>query len=927
MTIMSDDTTNKQRSARKTKGKEKPASELKRKMKQTNILEVSQMEHGDFPIVGIGASAGGLSAFEEFFSGMPADADPGMAFVLVQHLAPDHKSILTELIRRYTRMQVYEVEDGMVVHPNCAYIIPPNHDMALINGKLQLLEPSAPRGQRLPIDFFFKSLAQDQHERAIGIVLSGTGSDGSIGVRAIKGEGGIVMAQTPSTTEFDGMPRNAITTGVVDYTLTPREMPAKLIAYTNSLHTGLAKQNVVTSPVNEIALNKIFILLRSQTSHDFSNYKPSTIHRRIERRMAVHQIDTMDKYVNYLQQTPVEVDALFKDMLIGVTSFFRDPEAFRILEEQVIPKLFAGKPDGGMVRVWLPGCSTGEEAYSLAILLAEYKELIKKHFMIQVFATDIDSHSIAVARAGLYPLTIAAEVSPERLSRYFTVEFGNGGYRIQKNIQEMLVFSEQNLIKNPPFSKLDLISCRNLMIYLDAKLQKKLIPLFHYALNSGGYLFLGTSETVGEFNDLFSVVDRKAKLYQRKYDSQGVRQNDIRNILPTIAMLDAAPQQRYNVKQATVDKRSYQEITEQALLQHITPAAVLVNVKGDILYIHGRTGAFLEPAQGEQGISNVLKMAREGLRRELTTALHKSSNTMISSSGTRLRVSLNDTVTEVNFRIKPLKSTHSTADGDQLYLVVFEEAPLIPDSKTKTSETDIPAENGEIAALKQELQAKEEYLLTANEELETTNEELKSANEEMQSVNEELQSTNEELETSKEELQSVNEELTTVNSELQTKLYDPSQAYNDMNNLLAGTNIATVFVDQKLRILRFTPSASQIINLIMSDMGRSVGHIVSNLVGYNTLIEDTQHVLETRIPKEIEVRTTDGMWFTLRIQPYRTLENVIEGAVITFMDITEIVKTREALKKANDLLNKAGNKALKERAKHEQDKIKPRVLK
>jgi two-component system CheB/CheR fusion protein len=910
---MNDVKQDKPRSARLSKSIVPPPIKPVRKIKQDSKKAVANIAGFNFPIVGIGASAGGLSAFEEFFSGMPTDSDPDMAFVLVQHLAPDHKSILTELIRRYTRMQVYEVEDGIVVHPNCAYIIPPNHDMALINGKLQLLEPSAPRGQRLPIDFFFRSLAQDQHERAIGIVLSGTGSDGSLGVRAIKAEGGIIMAQTPATTEFDGMPRNAIATGLVDYVLTPAEMPAKLIAYAKSVYSRLEKKDIVPSPLNEDALNKIFILLRSQTSHDFSNYKPTTIHRRIERRMAVHQIGTMEAYVKYLQKTPTEIDALFKDMLIGVTSFFRDPEAFKILEEQVIPKLFAGKPEGGMIRVWLPGCSTGEEAYSLAILLAEHQELTQKHFMIQVFATDIDSQSIAIARAGLYPLSIASDISPERLTRYFTKEFGNGGYRIQKKIREMLVFSEQNLIKNPPFSKLDLISCRNLMIYLDAKLQKKLIPLFHYVLNTGGYLFLGTSETVGEFSDLFSIVDRKAKLYQRKQDLQGSRKNDIRSILPSIAMLDAAPQQRNNVKQSTSEKLSYHEITEQALLQHFAPAAVLVNGKGDILYIHGRTGAYLEPAQGEPGINNVLKMAREGLRRELTTALHKSSGSVITTSGSRLQVSLNDKLTEVNFYIKPLKLHPSTQDSDQLYLVVFEEAPLIPESKIPLSEAALPADNTEISALKQELKAKEEYLLTANEELETSNEELKSANEEMQSVNEELQSTNEELETSKEELQSVNEELSTVNSELQTKLFDLSQAYNDMNNLLAGTNIATVFVDQQLQILRFTPSASQIINLIMSDMGRSVGQIVSNLVGYNKLIEDTQSVLDTRIPKEVEVKTTDGKWFTLRIQPYRTLENVIEGAVITFMDITEIVKTRDALHKANNLLNKAGNKALKEK--------------
>jgi two-component system CheB/CheR fusion protein len=465
------------------------------------------------------------------------------------------------------------------------------------------------------------------------------------------------------------------------------------------------------------------------------------------------------------------------------------------------------------------------------------------------------------------------------------------------------------------------------MIYLDARLQKQLIPMFHFALNPGGFLFLGTSETIGEFHDLFGVIDRKAKLFQRNHESRGARPKDDRCMIPSIAVSSSTPQPDNGAKHGNPKRPSYREITEQALLRHISAAAALVNGKGDILYIQGRTGTYLEPAQGEQGVSNVLKMAREGLKRELTAALHKASGFMSPASGIRLQVNRNDRLIEVNFFVYPLKTHHITVDSNPLYLVVFEEAGLLPESKAQASEQTESCDDGEILALKRELQAKEEYLLTANEELETTNDELQSANEEMQSVNEELQSTNEELETSKEELQSVNEELITVNAELQTKLYDISQANNDMNNLLAGTNIATVFVDQQLRILRFTPSAAKIINLIPSDMGRSVGHIVSNLEEYDQLIEDTQAVLDTRIPKELEVMTTNGMWFTLRIQPYRTLENVIEGAVITFMDITEIVKTREALREANHLLNQAGNKALDERALQKQNKNKHRGVK
>ncbi len=563
--------------------------------------------HAGFPIVGIGASAGGLAAFEAFFSGMPANADPGMAFVLVQHLAPDHKSILSDLIRRCTRMQVFEVEDGMVVQANCIYIIPPNRDMAFLNGTLQLLEPAAPRGQRLPIDFFFRSLAQDQGQQAIGVVLSGTGSDGTQGVRAIKGEGGMVMAQDPESTEFDGMPRSAIATGLVDFELPPAEMPARLIAYARHAFGKTRAPVAVDTPRTESALKKIFVLLRAQTGHDFSQYKPSTIGRRIERRMAVHQIDALESYVRFLQQTPTEVEALFRDVLIGVTNFFRDPEAFRVLEEQIIPKLFEDRPAGSAIRVWCAGCSTGEEAYSIAILLQERMESLKQNFTVQLFATDIDSRAIATARIGLYPANIAADISPERLARFFSAESDGSAYRIHKGIRDMLVFSEQDVIKDPPFSRLDLIVCRNLLIYMNLDLQKKLIPLFHYALKPGGVLFLGTSEGVGEFIDSFTVLDRKAKLYQRKGNFHGEERGALAHILPPVTASDAGLPPRGDTRRTSFPaKLPMRELTEQALLRQIAPNSALVNEQGDILYLHGRTGMYLEPAPGDPGISNIL---------------------------------------------------------------------------------------------------------------------------------------------------------------------------------------------------------------------------------------------------------------------------------------------------------------------------------
>jgi len=700
----------------------------------STLQEVEPKASTTFPIVGIGASAGGLAAFEAFFSGMPAATEPGMAFVLVQHLAPDHKSILTDLVRRYTRMQVFEVEDGMKVERNCAYIIPPGRDMALFNGTLQLLEPSAPRGHRLPIDFFFRSLAQDQKERAICVVLSGTGSDGTLGVRAIKGEGGMVMVQKPDSTEYDGMPRNAIATGLVDYVLPPAEMSAQLINYTNHSFVNGSRQAAATEEKAENLLKKIYVLLRTEVGHDFSHYKVSTMQRRIERRMAVHQIDTLADYVKYMQQNPAETEALFQDLLIGVTSFFRDPEAFEALEQDIIPKLFSGRPDHDLIRIWVPGCSTGEEAYSLAILLAEEQEKLKKASKVQVFATDIDSRAIAHARAGIYPASIAADISAERLARYFSAEPGGDAYLIQKAIRDLLVFSEQDLIRDPPFSKLDLISCRNLLIYMDGELQKRIVPLFHYALNPGGYLFLGTSESVGEFGDLFTTLDRKQKLYQRKDDFYSGRHAV--HLLPStnaseLSLKGSAP------KLTPPAEQSLRELTEQAILHQLTPVAALVGAKGEILYLHGRSGCYLEPPPGEPGSANILKMAREGLKRELTTVLHKAvrSDKVVHSRG--LKVKTNGAYTTVDLTVRPQTQGSATTAETQLYLVVLEESqypvPAKDENRTRSGkETLSSSAKMQIIELEQELCTKDEYLQTTNEELETSNEELRAAQAELE---------------------------------------------------------------------------------------------------------------------------------------------------------------------------------------------------
>jgi two-component system CheB/CheR fusion protein len=843
-----------------------------------------------FPIVGIGASAGGLAAFEAFFSGMPNDADSGMAFVLVQHLAPDHKSILTDLVKRYTRMNVFEVEDGMTITADCTYIIPPNRDMAVLNGVLQLLEPVAPRGQRLPIDFLFRSLAQDQRERAICIVLSGTGSDGTQGLRAIKAEGGMAMAQNPESTEYSAMPRSAIATGLVDYTLPPAEMPEQLIAYTRAFRKANSPSSPAPRQKSEAALKKIFILLRSQSGHDFSQYKESTVHRRIERRMAVQQVADLDAYLRLLQETPAELDALFRDLLIGVTSFFRDTEAFETAQQQIV-RLLASKPAGAAIRVWTPGCSTGEEAYSLAILLREQMDAMKQSFKLQVFATDIDRRAIDVARAGLYPASIAADVSPERLARFFSTD--SGSYRIQKSIRDVMVFSEHDLIKDPPFSRLDLISCRNLLIYMSPELQHRLIPLFHYALNPSGVLFLGSSESVGDASDLFGVLDRKAKLYQSKEHQPGAIRPALGKFMPRA---ERAGGSRAAGKPRAEHELSVRELTERALLQR-APVGALVSEQGELLYLHGYTGKYLEPAPGEAGL-NIFKMAREGLRQHLVSGVHRAAAKKELARYTNLRVKTNGDFTAINLTVEPVAPIGGEASR---FLVTFEDVPTPPESAAVDASRGA-SKHGEletrIAELTRELQDKDEHLESAHELMQTANQELTSANEELQSTNEELQSTNEELETSKEELQSVNEELATVNAELQTKVSDLSRANNDMNNLLAGTGVGTIFVDHQLYIQRFTPTATQLINLIRTDLGRPLAHIASNLVGYDSLVSDVQEVLDTLMPKEIEVKTRADAWYLLGIRPYRTLENVVEGAVITFTEVTELRNAQAALRES-----------------------------
>ncbi len=833
-----------------------------------------------FPVVGIGASAGGLEALEQFLEHVPERS--GMAFVIVQHLDPTHKGIMPELLQRTTGMKVIQVHDRTKVQPDCVYVIPPNKDMSILHGVLHLLAPVAPRGLRLPIDFFFRSLAQDQNERSIGVILSGMGSDGTLGLCAIKEKAGVVLVQEPATAKFDGMPRSAIDAGLADIVAPLDELPGKILAYLQRAPL-IERPETALEDKTQNALEKAVILLRSRTGNDFSLYKRNTLQRRIERRMGIHQISKLSAYVRYLQENPQELDLLFKELLIGVTNFFRDTAAWEQLCQDAIPALLANRPPGHALRAWVAGCSTGEEAYSLAIALKEAEEEIKprKKFTIQIFATDLDQDAIDKARQGFFLENIAADVSEERLRRFFTKE--DRGYRVRKEIREMVIFAPQNIILDPPFTKLDILSCRNLLIYLTAEVQKKLLPMFHYSLNPDGILFLGSAETIGEHTDFFAPLQGKSRLFRRSESivrhEQIVFPSSFSNDSPS-TMREALPMPKSPV--------SLQSVADQMVLQRYAPPAVLTNDKGDICYVSGRTGKYLEPAAGKANW-NIFAMAREGLRYELGDAFQKAlrKKEIVALHG--LSVGTNGGTQHVDVTVQQL---NEPGPLHGLVMIVFTDvtAPVAAQATGRAPKP--PVRSPRIADLEQELQRIRGDARATHEEMQTSQEELRSANEELQSTNQELQSTNEELMTSKEEMQSMNEELQTVNTELQTKADEHSLANNDMKNLLDSTNIATLFLDKDLNVRRFTPQATKIIKLIPGDAGRPISDLASDL-RYPELADDARMVLRKLAAVEKPVSTRDGRWFTVRIMPYRTMDDRIDGVVITFANIT-VSKTLEA---------------------------------
>ncbi len=842
-----------------------------------------------FPIVGIGASAGGLEALEIFLRNVPAKC--GVTFVIVQHLDPTLKDMMVELLQRVSTLPVVQITDRLQLEVNHVYVIPPNKTLSLLHGFLHLIDPVEPRGLRLPIDFFFRSLADDLQQQSIGLILSGMGSDGTLGLSAIKEKGGTVFVQEPSSAKFESMPQSAINTGMADVIAPVDKLPVKILAWLKHLPSTL-KQDFPLEEKVLSAMEKVVILLRVHTGQDFSLYKKSTIYRRIERRMGIHQIERIADYVHFLQENPHETELLFKELLIGVTSFFRDPEGWKLLKIKVIPSFLTSRPVGGGLRAWVTGCATGEEAYSLAITFREVIETVKpsRNFRLQIFATDLDKDAIDKARTGLYPLNIAADVSQERLLKYFDRD--DRGYRISREIREMVVFAPQNVVMDPPFTKIDLLICRNLLIYLEPELQKKLLPLFHYSLNSEGVLFLGSAESLGSLTNLFKPLDAKIRLFTKLNTS-------FREPLALPFSFTHTPH-ALQVVEANQSKSStpvinLQEIADQFLLKHYTPAAVLTNEQGDIAYISGLTGKYLEPAAGKANW-NIFAMAREGLRYELNLLFgnlrhHKG---VINKSGVKIRS--NSGVLTINVTVELLEKP-DVLQG--FVLTVFTDVENVASDSEKKAQT-LAVKSEEVPVLlQQELNHALDEILSIREEMQTSQEELKSTNEEMQSANEELQSTNEELTTSKEEMQSMNEEMQTVNHELQSKVNDLSQANNDLKNLLNSTDIATLFLDDALNIRRFTKRTATIIKLIASDVGRPVTDIVTDL-HYPDLADDARQVLHSLVFAEKEVPASCGRWLFVKIMPYRTYENRIVGLVITFTDISAAKKLEESQRESDE---------------------------
>ena len=846
-------------------------------------------------IVGIGASAGGLEAFAQFFARVPARS--GLAFIVVQHLDPTQKAMLAQLLQRVTSLIVREAGEQMRVEADHVYVIPPNAELSLAKGMLHLMPPAEPRGMRLPVNVLFSSLARDQGASAIGVVLSGMGSDGTLGMQALKAVGGLTVVQEPSSAQFDSMPRSAIAAGCADIVALPADMPERIlacVAWDGHSKSPIAEPGTGSTPTNEPfdppadAIESIFSLLRQRTRHDFSLYKPSTLNRRIERRMAIHGLAVLADYARYLRQNPQEIDLLFKELLIGVTSFFRDAAVWQYMLDTALPALLARRGSETKLRAWVAGCSTGEEAYTLAIVFTEAVQRLPEHHdcSLQIFASDLSPDAIATARAGRYPATIGANMPPEYAARFFTSQAG--ALVAGRPIRDMVLFAQHDVVLDPPFTRLDILSCRNLLIYFDATLQRRLLPLFQYSLRPGGLLLLGSSETVGQLSKLFEPVDSKLRLYLRRHTRPAAGPEFLLNSFPPLLKLTKETPMPSSPN-AAQGGDSLQAAADHVLLQVHAPPAVVVNAAGDIVYISGRTGKYLEPAAGKANW-NFHAMVRESLREPMANALRQALTKDAAVQVRGLRLVVAGGVQGVDVTVQPL---HEPAALQGTLMIVFHDvtAPVRGSRRTAASAAQA-THSAEVQQCRDEIQ-------TLREENRASKEELQSANEELQSTNEELQSANEELTTSKEEMQSMNEELQTVNAEMQSKLDDLALAQSDMKSLLNSTEIAMLFLDQNLNVRRFTDRAAKIISLRDSDIGRPLSDLTTSLQ-YPSLHDDAHETLRTLVFSEKQIQSNDQRWFSVRIMPYRRLDNVIDGAVITFVDITATKEVEATLRKDAD---------------------------
>lgn len=897
----------KRRSADRTSAAVRPAKAARRRpSRATSEREAAPAQPSpqtsareEFPraltIVGVGASAGGLEAFSQLLRALPDDAD--LAIVFVQHLSPQHGSALPTLLSAQTSLPVIQVTEGLRVEPNHVYVIPPNVQMGISGDELHISPRPEDRSQYTPIDSFFITLSESSQSRAIGVILSGTASDGALGIREIKAAGGITFAQEPDTAKYNGMPRAAIATGMVDLVLSPQGIAAKLAQLAQHPYAQLSlstRANELT--VRDDQLQEVFALLRPVSGVDFTHYKLPTIKRRLLRRMALHRVTEPERYLEVLREKPAELRALYQDLLIHVTRFFRDPASFEALASEVFPALLEGRKDDDPIRVWVSACATGEEAYSLAITLVEFLQQARTGTRVQIFATDISDPAIEHARTAVYPASIEADVSPDRLRRFFTRS--DGSYRVNKAVRDLCVFARQDLVKDPPFSRLDLVLCRNVLIYMDVTLQHKLISVFHYALHPNGFLVLGQAETVGAHAGLFSLIDKKARIYRKKTGS-GIRRS--------VDLPLGFPPPDFGPKKAVsepfgADPTLRNEVS-RVIFDRYAPAGVVVDADLQIVQFRGQTGAFLEPASGEASL-NLVKMAREGLVYGLRAALQAARKSKKPVRREGLHVKIEGRWKDVNLEVVPL-----TASDRFHYLVLFEDAEFARKSKrgtpkaTKTQRTRGATRQRERESaadlLERELAASREYLQSIIQELESANEELQSANEEVLSSNEELQSTNEELDTAKEELQSTNEELNTVNEELHARNEELSRVNSDLVNLLASVQIAIVIVTRDLRIRRFTPMAERILNLIAGDLDRPIGQIKPN-IDCPDLEQVIMQAIDTVSSIERDVQDRQGRWFSLRIRPYTSIDNKIDGAVLALFDIDGLKRSELTVRLARE---------------------------